>query len=203
MITDSIDSLKNFQESGIQNASFLAFMDVKDRKTIEIFKEFNNNLVDLSEYVAEANQMVRNFYSYEYLEFIKVFLLQLDNKESSDVAFLDFTERSPFKGTLANQLYILSLTHLAMLNYETKTISVELKDENLNRVILSKLESSVSSKKIYLKYLIQVLRFFLSNYILPKVLGLLRKSKIQLTNCFFTIYPYWWLRSSTSNAEER
>jgi hypothetical protein len=203
VITDSIDSLKNFQESGIQNASFLAFMDVKDRKTIEIFKEFNNNLVDLSEYVAEANQMVRNFYSYEYLEFIKVFLLQLDNKESSDVAFLDFTERSPFKGTLANQLYILSLTHLAMLNYETKTISVELKDENLNRVILSKLESSVSSKKIYLKYLIQVLRFFLSNYILPKVLGLLRKSKIQLTNCFFTIYPYWWLRSSTSNAEER
>lgn len=203
MITDSIESLQRFQESGIQNASFLAFMDVKDRKTIEIFEEFNNNLVDLSEYVAEANQMVRNFYSYEYLEFIKVFLLQLDKKESSDVAFLDFTERSPFKGTLANQLYILSLTHLVMLDYETKAISVELKDDNLNRVILSKFESSVSSKKIYLRYLIQVLRFFLSNYILPKGLGLLMKSKIKLTNCFFTIYPYWWLRSFTSNPEER
>ena len=66
VITDSIDSLKRFQESGIQNASFLAFMDVKDKKTIEILEEFNNNLVDLSEYVAEANQMVRNFYSNEF-----------------------------------------------------------------------------------------------------------------------------------------
>jgi hypothetical protein len=203
VITDSIDSLKRFQESGIQNANFLAFMDVTDKKTIEIFEEFNNNLVDLSEYVAEANQMVRNFYTYEYIEFIRVFLLQLDSKESSEVAFLDFTERSPFKGTLANQLFILSLTHLAMLNYDSKTISVELKDPNLNRVILSEFESSVSSKKIYLMYLIQVLRFFLSNYILPKFLGLLKKSKTKLTNCFFTIYPYWWLRSSTSNPEER
>jgi hypothetical protein len=35
------------------------------------------------------------------------------------------------------------------------------------------------------------------------VLGLLRKSKTKFTNCFFTIYPYWWLRSSTSNPEER
>lgn len=203
MISDSIDSLKRFQESGIQNAKFLALVDIKDKKTIEKFEKSSNNLVDVSVYVAEANQIVRNFYSNEYIEFMKEFLLRLDNKESSEVAFLDFTERSPFKGTLANQLYILSLTHLAMLNYETKTISVELKDDSINRAILGDFESSIPFKKIYLTYLIQVFRFFFSNYIIPKVLGLLRKSKTKFTNCFFTIYPYWWLRSSTSNPEER
>ena len=203
IITDSIDVLRRFQASEIKNADFLALMEIKDKKIIEDFDKSSNNLVDVSAYVVEANQLVRSFYSVEYIDFMKEFLSQLSNQESSDVAFLDFTERSPFKGTLANQLYILSLTHFATLNYETKAISVELKDDNLNRIFQSEFESSVSPKKIYLTYLIQVFRFFFSNYIIPKVLGLLRKSKTELTNCFFTIYPYWWLRSSTSNPEER
>lgn len=203
VITDSIDALKRFQESGIQNASFLALMEINDKKIIQNFDKSSNNLIDVSKYVADANQLVRNFYTAGYLDFMKELLSQLKIQKSLDVAFLDFTERSPFKGALANQLYILSLTHLAMLNLETRTIFVELKDDNLNRTILGEFETSIPFKKIYLTYFIQVLRFFFSNYIIPKALGLLRNSKTKFTNCFFTIYPYWWLRSSTSDPEER
>ena len=80
VISDSIDSLKRFQESGIQNAKFLALVDIKDKKTIEKFEKSSNNLVDVSEYVAEANQIVRNFYSNEYIEFLKEFLLHTYKK---------------------------------------------------------------------------------------------------------------------------
>ena len=203
IITDSINGLKRIQASGIQNAGFLALMEVKDKKLIEKFDKSSNNLVDVSEYVAEANQLVRSFYSTEYIDFMKEFLSQLSNQESSDVAFLDFTERSPFKGALANQLYTLALAHLAMIKCDIKSISPELKDKNLNRVIIGRFDLPIPTKRVYVRYLIQVLRFFLFNYMIPKVFGLLRKNKTKFTNSFFTIYPYWWLGSSTPNPEER
>ena len=203
IITDSIDALKRIQASGIQNAGFLALMEIKDKNIIGNFDKSSNNLVDVTKYVAEVNQLVRNFYSFEYIDFMRGFISQLSNEESSEVAFLDFTERSPFKGALANQLYILALAHIAMIKYGTKAVTAELKDKNLNRVISGKLDKPIATKKIYIKYLIQVLRFFLLNYMIPKLFGLLRKSKNKFTNSFFSIYPYWWLGSSTPNPEER
>ncbi len=178
-------------------------MEIKDKEIIGNFDKSSNSLVDVSEYVAEANELVRNFYSFEYIDFIRGFIFQLSSEESLEVAFLDFTERSPFKGALANQLYILALAHVAMLKSGTKTVTAELKDKNLNKVISGKFDKPIAAEKIYIKHLIQVLRFFLLNFMIPKVFGFLRKSETKFTNSFFSIYPYWWLGSSTSNPEER
>ena len=71
IITDSIDVLRRFQASGIQNADFLALMEIKDKKIIENFDKSSNNLVDVSAYVVEANQLVRSFYSVGYIDFMK------------------------------------------------------------------------------------------------------------------------------------
>ena len=203
VVTDSLNALTRFQASGAENTKILALMEIKDKNINEKFAKSSNHLIDISEFIPEANEMVRKFYSTDYLDFIGDFLSNLSKEELLDVAFLDFTERSPFKGSLANQLYLLSLTHLVMVKYNSELVSVEFEDKNLNHLVSEKPHNIVRIKNTYSRYLLQVLRFFFLNFVFPKILGLLKKSKNRITNCFFTIYPYWWLGSSTADPEER
>ena len=203
VVTDSLNALTRFQASAAEDTKFLALMEIKDNNINEMFAKTNNHLIDISEFIPEANEMVRKFYSTDYLEFIGDFLSNLSKEELLDVAFLDFTEGSPFKGSLANQLYILSLTHLVIVKYNSELVSVEFEDKNLTHLFLEKPYDDIRTKHTYSRYLLQVLRFFILNFVFPKILGLLKKSKNRITNCFFTIYPYWWLGSSTADPEER
>jgi hypothetical protein len=202
-VTDSLNALTRFQASGAKNTKFLALMEITDKKINEKFAKSSNHLIDVSEFIPEANEMVRKFYSTDYLAFIRDLLSHLSKEELLDVVFLDFTERSPFKGSLANQLYLLSLTHLVTIKYNSKLVSAEFEDKSLNNLVLEKPHVLIPTKNTYSKYLLQVLRFFILNFVFPKILGLLKKSKNTITNCFFTIYPYWWLDSYTGDPEER
>lgn len=209
LVLDNLDGLYH-EKCGISYDVLLFGIETDSAKSFLIKKnpscDCYHFLNDLRAY-EHAEQQVRAF----YLSQFPIISSEVQRSFNRDPnlhhlwVFLRWHERSPFKGQLANQLFLL-----AELDYFSKrkiyaTIEYNFAQHH-DLLGFFNGDQRHSRKTILIKFTIQLLRFFL-DFLLVKILiahvGGQTKRGSTSKLFFFTLVPHWWSRTSPQKFDER
>lgn len=234
VILDSLsaDWISSLSQLAVQSDRFeILLFGVSQDQYLEHNKEKLRHLswcfVDTTPLLQEAQKLVRDFYPNFMYKIAQTKFFQqkslYDFFQQDDINywwFLEFTEKSPVRGTLINNLYFLTLLDLVFAQKNYDAIIAYLSDRLLLEAVQAgrplssshfkvQKESSGPFNGLVKRYLL--VRYFanvakqLCNFLLSKCFLFFLGKQVQVADingsvAFFSFYPSWWKRAYQNDA---